>query len=154
MIGYGPELQDMAFGTEDYTCTEVYGNSQGVRLTLVPNDLNKPAAMDFVHASWQDVMEAAVTLHVNSHAIYVSGDWWPGVEDELSCDLEDVYEVTRPHVRLIKITYKTKGPVMCTIDHLTTEYVWTLDQDMQHVLDARALGDNTTEYHPASAGQH
>jgi len=123
MIGYGPELQDMVFGTECYTCTDVRGDTQGVRLTLVPNNLNRPAVMDFVHASWQDVMEAAVTLRVDADTICITGDWWPGVEDELTYGLEGVYKVTRLDIRTIKITYKAKGPVLCTINHLTWDNI-------------------------------
>ena len=118
MINYGPELQDIVFGHEDYTCTNVKMNGMDVELKFVPKG-TKLEVVNFVWASWYEAMDYADTLDATSTSVTLEGDWPDDIRDDFLCDLEDLYEFTRESARRIVLTYK--GAVFCTLDSLTRE---------------------------------
>ena len=127
MINYGPELQKIVFGHEDYTCVSVKLDSAGARFEFVPKD-TKLEVVDFVWPNWASALSHMDSLHVTSTSITLKGDWQNSTIKDLLCDLEDVYEVTVVNKKHVILTHK--GAVYCTMDILTRGNMRT------HLLDA------------------
>ena len=116
MINYGPELQKIVFGHEDYTCVSVKLDNAGARFEFVPKD-TKLEVIDFVWPDWIDSISRMDSLHVTSTSITLKGDWQNSAIKDLLCNLEDVYEVTLVNKKHVILTHK--GAVYCTMDTLT-----------------------------------